>query len=367
MMSPMHMHNLVWLSLSSFLLAFGAAAQERVNPIHFLGLDRFTGFQCVTAASTVTLTSPWLTAPRPWDELVVSWNVVSPPGGNVRVEARAGREEGSTPFYVLGLWAPGPDSQARRSIPGQKDAQAEVKTDTLVCRSRMERSQVRLTLHGDATLPRVKFVSLCLLDLSATPPTQAPNRAVWGRALDVPQRSQLGHTGASGWCSPTCVSMILAYWAGQLHRRELDVSVPEVAQAVHDPNWPGTGNWPFNTAFAGQFDGVRAYVTRLGDVREVEDWVAVGVPVAASVSFDLLNGKSRDEGTGHLIVVVGFTTDGNVVANDPWPNPKKENSVRRVFPRQNFIRAWERSKRTVYLIYPVSQVRPRNRLGHWAE
>jgi hypothetical protein len=80
--------------------------------------------------------------------------------------------------------------------------------------------------------------------------------------------------------------------------------------------------------------------------------------VVASVSFDLLNGKPKDEGNGHLVVVVGFTRTGDVVVNDPWPNPRHENSVRKTFPRKNFIRAWERSHRTVYLIRPLPVAPP---------
>ena len=54
------------------------------------------------------------------------------------------------------------------------------------------------------------------------------------------------------------------------------------------------------------------------------------------------------------MVVTGFTEDGDVVVNDPWPNPKKENSVRKIFPRAQVINAWQRSKQTVYLVFPDS-------------
>ena len=89
---------------------------------------------------------------------------------------------------------------------------------------------------------------------------------------------------------------------------------------------------------------------------EVEDLIAAGLPVALSVSSDLLNGKPKDQGNGHLIVVVGFTDSGDVVVNDPWPNAKKENSLRKVFPRGRVIKAWQRSKQTVYVIGPEEMV-----------
>jgi hypothetical protein len=148
---------------------------------------------------------------------------------------------------------------------------------------------------------------------------------------------------------------MLAYWAQELKRSELDLAVPAVAAGVHDPNSGGTGNWSFNMAFAGRFDGIRAFVTRLYDLAQVEDCIAAGVPVALSVSFDLLNGKNQDQANGHLVVVVGFTESGDVVLNDPWPNPKGENRVRKIAPRERVIRAWQRSKQTAYIIHPENK------------
>ena len=207
-------------------------------------------------------------------------------------------------------------------------------TDTRLCRRAMSGAQVRLTLSGaKGALPEMKFVTFSFLNSSVPPAARESNRRAWGVTLDVPQRSQLGWPGGSGWCSPTSLSMILAHWSRQLHRAELDVPVPEVAREVFDQAYGGTGNWIFNMAYAGSFEHLRACATRFDDLREVEDCLAAGQPVALSVSFDLLNGKNADMNNGHLIVVVGFTATGDVVVNDPWPNPRKENRVRKIFPR----------------------------------
>jgi hypothetical protein len=335
------------------------------DPAHFIGLDQFGAFDRTELGGAVVLTSPWLYPPRAWNELVVSWNAAGTAGGGLSLEARASRGKAVTPFYILGRWSSETNQFPRTSVGGQKDQWAEVQTDTLVCRKLMERVQVRVTLRGAGALPRLKFLGICTCDTAASPESLAPQRSAWGKVIEAPRRSQLGHPGAAGWCSPATVSMILGYWAARLHRPELDVPVDAVARAVYDPGWAGTGNWVFNTAFAGQFDGMRAYVARLAGLPEIEAWVAAGLPVAASVSFDLLNGRPADEGNGHLIVVVGFTERGDVVANDPWPNPKQENSVRKVFPRANFLRAWQRSHRMVYLIHPLSVKPPTDPLGHW--
>jgi hypothetical protein len=79
--------------------------------------------------------------------------------------------------------------------------------------------------------------------------------------------------------------MVLAYWAKALGRPELDLSVPEVAKGVYDKNWPGTGNWPFNTAFAGKVSGLRSYVMRLNYLADLEEYILAGVPIVLSVSY----------------------------------------------------------------------------------
>jgi hypothetical protein len=53
-----------------------------------------------------------------------------------------------------------------------------------------------------------------------------------------------------------------------------------------------------------------------------------------------------------------------VVINDPATNLKRE-SVRRIYRRENVVRAWAESHNTVYLVYPETAVLPENRRGHW--
>ena len=139
------------------------------------------------------------------------------------------------------------------------------------------------------------------------------------------------------------------------------MTVPEAAQAVHDPNWPGTGNWPFNTAFAGSFKGMRGYVSQLTDVSELEDWIEAGIPIATSVSYNRLKGLNKS-GSGHLIVCVGFAENGDIEANDPGT---KLSNVRRTFSRDLFRQAWAESGNTVYIIHPENATIPPAKNGHW--
>jgi hypothetical protein len=296
---------------------------------------------------------------------VLSWNVPAAAGIGWKFEARPLPAAPGQGFYVLGWWSSDPgSSHPRESVSGQKDEWAEVQTDTLVLRQPAEAVEVRVTCHGSTVGGRfaLSFLGLSFLDNRVPPPLLEPNRAAWGRELPVPERSQAAYPeGISAWCSPTSLTMLLAYWAAQLERPELALEVPIVARNVHDPQWPGTGNWSFNMAYAGSFPGVRAYVTRLAAVSELEDWIAAGVPVAVSLSYNLLRGQPRDRSDGHLVVVRGFTEEGAVIVNDPGVG----RGIRRVFTRANLIQAWAVSHHTVYLVFPQDRVTPLDRWGHW--
>lgn len=349
-----------------------------LNMIQLLGAEcRGSQFQSWTSLSTWTrspepaghqqvFTSEDIRSAISFDELVVSWNVRTPTGTGLKIEACGVYPSGSTRFYALGLWSSDPAAFPRESVPGQKDDNAEVKTDTLVLARPCGIARLRLTLVGNSAgiQPSVLFLGVSLLNSKSLSAPLPPNRRAWGTALPVPIRSQMHYPGGeNSWCSPTSTSMVLAYWARQLSRPDLDHDVPDVVQGVFDRNWPGTGNWPFNTAFAGSLPGLQAYVTRLTDVSELEDWIAADIPVVVSVSYDLLRGKPRTrEGDGHLVVCVGFTSEGNVLVNDPGVS--KDNL--RMFPRQDFTAGWAHSHNTVYLIYPCGTTTPVDRFQHWA-
>jgi hypothetical protein len=269
---------------------------------HLIAVQDFSGWMQTDGGSSgeIVLISPEMETPILWNELVVSWNVDAPVDTTVKIEARALYEDRATKYYVLGLWSPDDSRRPRESVNGQKDADGDVKTDTLALNCPTAKAQVQVTLGGpdEKTRPTLKLLTISFLDTEIKNPPRKPNRAAWGKALPVPERSQLAYDGGRGWCSPACTSMALAYWAKKLNRPELDRDVPEVAKGVYDKNWPGTGNWPFNTAFAGALPGMRAYVTRLGDVSELEEWIAAGVPVILSVSYALLKGKPTPEAGG---------------------------------------------------------------------
>ncbi|MDB6020714.1 MAG: hypothetical protein JWQ04_571 [Pedosphaera sp.] len=326
--------------------------------------SKFDSRQGATAGETV-LTSPEFSVPIAWDELVASWNVT--PGVYLKVEARAVYPDRTTKYYTLDTWSDDPAKHPRESVGRQRDADGTVSTDTLILARHGGKVQLRLTLGNaeNAKPAMIKFLGLSFCDSQVQTVPREPNKAAWGKTIEVPERRQAEYEGGGGWCSPTSLSMVLAYWSDTLHRPELNHTVPEVAAAINDANLDGTGNWPFNTAYAGGFTGMRAYVTRLDDITELEDWIAAGIPPIISVSSYLTNDRHSGPDNGHLIVCVGFTDQGDMVANDPGVSVKKNVRARRVYPRERVIAAWKKSKNTVYLVYPESATPPKTQPTHW--
>ncbi|HXI72957.1 MAG TPA: C39 family peptidase [Verrucomicrobiae bacterium] len=284
----------------------------------------------------------------------------------MKIEPRAIASDHTTKFYTLGNWSLDNKVFPRTSVRGQKDAEGNVDTDTLILTHAAEAAQIRVTLGGtNGARPNLKFLGLSFSNTKVSPATRPPNRLAWGKIIPTPEHSQHGYPDAKGWCSPTSLSMALSRWAEILNRPELNLTVPEVAAKVYDHDFAGTGNWPFNTAFAGSFSGMRSYVTRFDDLTEAEDWIAAGIPVILSARWDWLQPGRPPDSVGHLIVCIGFTENGDVVINDPAARLELGQSVRRIYKRADVAHSWTKSHNAVYLVYPEGAKIPANKYGHW--
>ena len=349
-----------------------AGCQTRCHPAKsdfsfFQGQKDFSSYSRSTNADgSIVLLSPAIQSRMPWNELIVSWNAAAPAGTYLKIEAAAVFHDHQSKFYTMGLWSPDNQVFPRTSVRGQKDDDGKVDTDTLTVAEPAEAAQIRVTLGGsNSALPVLKFLGTAFANTHMPVAVRPPNHAAWGKIIATPEHTQHGYPNAKGWCSPTSLSMALSRWADVLDRPEMNLTVPEVAAKVYDTDFAGTGNWPFNTAFAGSFSGMRSYVTRLDDLSEVEDWIAAGIPVILSARWDWLRPGRPLDSDGHLIVCIGFTKDGDVVINDPAAHLDKGDSVRQVYRRADVIHSWTKSHNTVYLIYPEQAKIPRNGYGHW--
>jgi hypothetical protein len=208
--------------------------------------------------------------------------------------------------------------------------------------------------------------------LPSTRPTTSAPLSTTPVDLAVPRYSQEIHNGqlpqydggGEAWCSPTSTSMVVAFWNTGPTAHQFswvpgsyrDPWVDYAARGTYDSRYDGTGNWPFNTAYAGRFAKLDAFVTRLHSLRDAELLVRAGIPLVASIAFGPgeLTGAPISSSAGHLLVIRGFTRTGDVIVNDPAA--KSNRTVRRVYRRGQFERAWlPASGGTVYVIHRPGQ------------
>ncbi|WFE39115.1 C39 family peptidase [Micromonospora sp. WMMD998] len=363
-----------------------------------LAPDAAAGRPTHTGPCSGSWTSPVTPVGFAATELVPSWTADTPSGSWLRVELR-GWDAGAatTSWYDLGHWAADDGTVRRSSVPGQSDGRARVAADTLrVTGATVTGWQVRVTLFRRPDAPARPTLRTIGVVASADPaPSAEPGAApcpeperrpepdaagraagapagcggARGRVLDVPRYAQRPHAGGEtrwggggdSWCSPTCVSMVLDFWgAGPAPHRYAWVDPPGPRPAVvhaarhcYDHGYAGAGNWPFNTAYAATH-GVDAFVTRLRSLAEAERFVAAGIPLVVSAAFTRGQVPGLDYDTaGHLVVLAGFTGDGDPVLNDPYA--ADDERVRRTVARAPFEAAWQAGSGGIaYVLRPES-------------
>jgi len=165
----------------------------------------------------------------------------------------------------------------------------------------------------------------------------------WARSLDVPFIAQgSGPPEIRGSiCSPTSVSMVMGYWG-----EERDFV--QNAMEAYDPNYAIFGNWVRSTQLASQY-GLDSWVTRMRSYDDVKAWIASGVPVIASIRFREGEFPSNvlERTNGHLIVIRGFTEDGDVIVNDPGSIERGEAVV---YNADELANAWFAKGGVAYII-----------------
>jgi len=315
-----------------------------------------------TAGGAVTYeygqwTSPWVTPGFGMNTLVPSWSATTPTGTWIRVELRVKRSSTVGSWDTLANWSLNTSTIHRSSSRSQADDLASVDVDTLRSRGgAFDGWQLRATLlrkKGSTAMPGLKSIagvaaSYSTKTLSATSATTMTTTTV----LNVPTYSQMIHRGefpayggGSAWCSPTTAVMLLRYWGSGPTSADYafadaydDPWVDHAAVYSYDYRYDGTGNWSFSTAYAGRW--LDAYVTRIGSLRDAENLIKAGVPVGAAIKFGSgqLSGAPLKSSAGHLVAVIGFTSAGNVVVNDPAA--ASDSTVRRTYRRGEFERAW---------------------------
>lgn len=338
--------------------ATASAGTDPYAPGAYNGHNFYNGGSFIVGEAT----SPVVATSFGFFEAIASWNATTPAGTWIETQIRARTGGRWTKWYNLGVWASDTSTVERHWVNGQGDADGYVGVDTLVLSAKKTAAtalqvKVRLFSADGAAVPNVRNISVAYSTRADKPSSLAAgNPANWDRLLNVPECSQMVYPdGGEVWCSPTSTSMVLGYWNNDTGPCEPRVRA--AVAGVYDWLYDGHGNWPFNTAYAAT-QGYEGYVARFTSMRQVESWVAAGVPVVISYAWkNNLTGAPFGSSGGHLAVIVGFDAAGNPIVNDPaW---ESDPNVQHTYQRAELESLWlEHSGGTVYLVYPSDRAVP---------
>jgi peptidase C39-like protein len=276
-------------------------------------------------AQAVNITEGARVSVTPTRTAVLSWNTYSPNG---RIAFRLLRErEPATPWIDYAEW----NETERRSFSARSDG-VQVEVDVIHANEPFDGVEV----HAGG-------VDFNLVAVS-TPREQRASLPYYGDAhiLDVPKRSQYVKENKRDWCSPASLAMIHAFHG-------IDEPVATVAERVFDRAYEGTGNWSLNVAYSGSL-GFRAGVAYLENLDRAQQLIDLSLPLALSISWrdGELPDAPLEHSEGHLVVLCGFTANGDCAINDPAAPP-----VRVVYPRAALERVWLRSGGVAFVIAPA--------------
>lgn len=295
----------------------------------------------------------------PFSSLIISWNVDTPPGTAIVIEAQVLVEKKWSEWFSWGVWG---DKAASADNPVSRVAQMDI--DTLLLKGDKKATAIRyrlkLSSRDSRATPAVRLIALTIKDKDRIK-ARAALAEVGGafeRDLPVPPYSQARSDPkiASRICSPTSVRMVMAYHG-------IRVTPEAAAWGSYDSKGDLFGNWPFNAAYAAK-SGLTAYVAFLDSLADLKQEIAQGYPVVAAVWYrssesvaqplPVLHGAPIDYTDGHLVVVRGFKVqDGKeyVLVNDPAG--ADEASVYREYLATEFETAWVK---VAYIIRPGTGV-----------
>lgn len=166
---------------------------------------------------------------------------------------------------------------------------------------------------------------------------------------NVPSIAQfaLDHQDNGRICSPVSCAMVTRYFTGEV------IDPVDFAHKAYDTGLAVYGSWPFNTAHVYERSNGKVYffVRRFNSFDELHTSLRHNMPVIVSVRGDL-PGAYKAFPHGHLLVVVGWDkTTSHVLCKDPAADTS--HGVFKRYKLEDFLRAWERSHRLVYVAQAV--------------
>ncbi len=284
------------------------------------------------------LVTPVIEVPK-FTQISPSWNSKTTSNSSVELLIRIKIGENWTGYISYGIWST--DGNNRGISEDQSDELVNVTVDRIFVSNDKFADAVQIKVMFRGKEPKIRLIAFTT--------DSDEEEDIAGNYLkiidDVPKISQLasGHKHSHSICSPTSITMVLKYYG-------IPVELNEVTNGTFDTGSELYGNWPQNSAYAGE-QGMRAYTKKCTSINVVKNFIARGIPVIASVvskEKEALDGAISAFPSGHLMVVVGFKIiDGieYIVVNDPAANNDEE--VRKDYKLDQWINVW---RQYIYVI-----------------
>ena len=232
-----------------------------------------------------------------------------------------------------------------KQMPGsQVDISGNISTAIDLFKAHAAVSEPRLTISLASQSPPSDYLFVISRRPQKHSPAHPGPMTTGARpVLDVPPLSQMVQPKSQRQrtCSPTALSMVMAYYGEHFHPRFID--------DCKDPATGLFGVWPLNMVQAGR----RGFVSA---VELIQNWDAIADwqgPFIASVSFaeGELAGAPLQQTDGHLVVVCG-TNQNSVLCRDPAAESAA--STAREYDLVEFTQAWLGSRGAAYFVHPAN-------------
>ena len=266
-------------------------------------------------------------AVRGTPECILSWNTDHRPSTQVTFDISSHFADGWSTWTRAGTWGPA------ACVYNDGDPRINVEIDVVTLKEPADAVRLRIrSLNGRLPAQRLVLAVTTGRQRVHVPPQTLPSEFL----IPIPFHSQFEEDPAIAQriCGPTSLAMVLR----SLGRK---VRPAEVAAAAFDPEHVIYGNWAYLVAAASEF-GTVAWIERCNSLIAVQEKLAAGYRVILSVAYDEgeLDGAPVPQSSGHLLVLRGWTSEGDPIFNDPAFRDGEGEGV--VYPRKQFETLWLR-------------------------
>jgi hypothetical protein len=281
----------------------------------------------------------------PCTQVIISWNSLRPKHGYFTFWIQAHTQNNQWgKWHKMFHW--GADFKTQQSFLSSSDGMTSYEHVRLEAKKDfIDGIKIKVCAHDGADMRNVYGITCSCSNYKTFKVESAKNYEQLEsiKLTRVPHQSQflLRHKDARIMCSPTSLSTFLQ------HITHKPSNYLTSAEQVYDYGLCIYGSWPFNIAFANDYDKRHRYsVQRLQGFDDIYQRLRQKKPTIVSVR-GALQGAPQIYKNGHLIVVVGYdAATKSVICHDP---AIKKDNIEIQYPLTSFLCGWESSRRLSYI------------------